>query len=65
MLFPSDPNECFEFGAKAFDVAERIQTPVIVMSDLELGMNETMSAPLEWDDNHKYDRGKILTAEDY
>jgi 2-oxoglutarate ferredoxin oxidoreductase subunit alpha len=63
LLFPCDPKECFDFGAGSFDLAERLQTPVIVMSDLDLGMNDHVSAPLEWDDNRKYDRGKVLTAE--
>jgi len=64
MLFPSTPKEAFDFGACAFDVAERMQTPVIVMSDLDLGMNDNMSEPLTWDDNRKYDRGKVLNAGD-
>lgn len=63
LLFPCDPKECFELGADAFDLAERLQTPIIVMSDLDLGMNDHVSAPLRWDDNRKYDRGKVLTAE--
>lgn len=64
LLFPCDPVECFELGADAFDLAERLQTPVIVMSDLDLGMNEHVSAPLHWDDKRKYDRGKVLSAEE-
>jgi 2-oxoglutarate/2-oxoacid ferredoxin oxidoreductase subunit alpha len=64
LIFPCDPKECFELGADAFDLAERLQTPVIVMSDLDLGMNDHVSAPLHWDDNRKYDRGKVLSAED-
>lgn len=63
LLFPCDPKECFDFGASSFDLAERLQTPVIVMSDLDLGMNDHVSAPLQWDDNRKYDRGKVLNAE--
>ncbi len=63
-LYPSTPKECFELTATAFDLAERLQTPVLVLSDLDLGMNEHMSDPLEWDDERKYDRGKVLTAED-
>ncbi|MFW2368216.1 MAG: 2-oxoacid:acceptor oxidoreductase subunit alpha [Desulforhopalus sp.] len=63
LLFPCDPKECFQLGANAFDLAERLQTPIIVMSDLDLGMNDHVSAPLRWDDNRKYDRGKVLTAE--
>ena len=50
LLFPEDPNECFEFGAIAFDFADRLQTPIFVMLDLEIGMNERLSAPLTWDD---------------
>ena len=63
LLFPSDPKECFNFAADAFDIAERLQSPVIVMSDLELGMNEQMSEPLHWNDKREYDRGKVLNAE--
>jgi 2-oxoglutarate/2-oxoacid ferredoxin oxidoreductase subunit alpha len=64
LLFPCDPEECFTMGADAFDLAERLQTPVIVMSDLDLGMNEHLSRPLYWDDSRRYDRGKVLSAED-
>jgi len=64
LLFPCDPKECFEFGAQALDLAERLQTPVIIMSDLDLGMNDHVSAPLHWDDERKYDRGKVLSATD-
>ncbi len=64
LLFPCDPRECFELGADAFDLAERLQTPVIVMSDLDLGMNDHISPPLTWDDSRTYDRGKVLSAED-
>ena len=64
LLFPSTPGESFELAAAAFDLADRLQTPVIVLSDLELGMNENLSDPLTWDDNRKYDRGKVLTGED-
>jgi len=63
-LYPSTPKECFELTATAFDLAERFQTPVLVLSDLDLGMNENMSDPLEWDDERTYDRGKVLTAEE-
>lgn len=63
LLFPSTPKECFELAADAFDIADRLQTPVIVMSDLELGMNEHICDSLGWDDKRKYDRGKVLTAE--
>jgi 2-oxoglutarate ferredoxin oxidoreductase subunit alpha len=63
-LYPSTPKECFEYTAQAFDLAERFQTPVIVLSDLDLGMNDNMSEPFEWDDAKKYDRGKVYTEED-
>jgi 2-oxoglutarate ferredoxin oxidoreductase subunit alpha len=63
LLFPGDPKECFELTADAFDLAERLQTPVIVMSDLDLGMNEWVCDPLEWDDNRKHDRGKVMDAD--
>lgn len=64
MLFPADPEECFYLSAKAFDYAERFQTPVFVLSDLDIGMNEWMCAPLEWDDSYEPDRGKVLLAKD-
>jgi 2-oxoglutarate ferredoxin oxidoreductase subunit alpha len=60
LLFPSSPKECFEMTAQAFDLTERLQTPVIVMTDLDLGMNDHICQPLKWDDNRKYDRGKVL-----
>lgn len=63
LLFPSTPRECFDFGALSFDLAERLQTPIILMTDLDLGMNDNMSPPLTWDDNRRYDRGKVLTTE--
>ncbi len=64
LLFPSTPKECFEMTAMAFDLAERLQTPVMVMTDLDLGMNEHMSDALTWDPSRTYDRGKVLSAED-
>jgi len=64
LLFPSTPKECFEMTATAFDLAERLQTPVMVMTDLDLGMNEHMSDALTWDPSRQYDRGKVLSAED-
>jgi 2-oxoglutarate ferredoxin oxidoreductase subunit alpha len=64
LLFPSTPKECFDFGALSFDLAERLQTPILLMTDLDLGMNDNMSEPLVWDDEREYDRGKVLTAED-
>ncbi len=63
LLFPSDPYECFTMTANAFDLADRLQTPVIVMSDLDLGMNNHLCRPLAWNDNHSYDRGKVMSAE--
>lgn len=63
LLFPSTPSECFEHMAMAFDLAEQLQTPVLVMTDLDLGMNENMSPPLKWDDSKVYQRGKVLDAE--
>lgn len=64
LLFPNTPKECFELTATAFDLAERLQTPVIVMTDLDLGMNDHLTDPLEWDDNRVYDRGKVYSAAD-
>ncbi len=64
MLFPSTPKECFEMTATAFDLAEQLQTPVIVLTDLDLGMNDHISDALVWDDNRKYNRGKVLSASD-
>src|SRR5437588_4232358 len=63
LLFPATPKECFELTAKAFDLTEQLQTPVIVMTDLDLGMNDHVTDPLEWDDSRQFDRGKVLTAE--
>ncbi len=64
LLFPCDPKECFDMMADGFDLAERLQTPVLIMSDLDLGMNDSVSAQLSWDDSRRYDRGKVLTATD-
>ncbi|TMH92504.1 MAG: 2-oxoacid:acceptor oxidoreductase subunit alpha [Betaproteobacteria bacterium] len=63
LLFPEDPYECFEMAAQALDLAERLQTPVFLMSDLDIGMNQRLCAPLKWDDSRQYDRGKVMTAE--
>ena len=63
-LFPGDPEECFYFSVSAFDIAERFQTPVFVVSDLDIGMNDWMVPRLEWDEGYTPDRGKVLTAED-
>jgi 2-oxoglutarate ferredoxin oxidoreductase subunit alpha len=62
MLLPEDPHECFEFGALAFDLADRLQTPVFVMLDLDIGMNERLTRPFRWDDTRRMDRGKVMTA---
>ncbi len=64
LLFPGDPHECFTMTADAFDLAERLQTPIIVMSDLDLGMNDHLCRPFSWDDRRRYDRGKVLSGED-
>ncbi|MGA7676076.1 MAG: 2-oxoacid:acceptor oxidoreductase subunit alpha [Rhizomicrobium sp.] len=64
LLFPEDPHEIFEFAATAFDLAERLQTPVFVMSDLDIGMNDWLCKPLVWDKDRKLDRGKVMTAEE-
>ena len=64
LLFPEDPYECFEFGALSFDLADRLQTPIFVMLDLEIGMNERLTKPFVWDDSRKMDRGKVMTAEE-
>ncbi len=63
MLLPQDPGECFEFGALAFDLADRLQTTIFVMLDLDMGMNEWLTAPFTWDDSKTLDRGKVMTAE--
>lgn len=64
LIFPANPAECFELQALSFDLADRLQTPILVMIDLDLGMNEHMSPPLKWDDSRKYDWGKVYDAED-
>jgi 2-oxoglutarate ferredoxin oxidoreductase subunit alpha len=64
LLFPSDPEECFYFAVQAFDLADRLQTPVIVMSDLDIGMNDWMCPRLIWDEAYKPDRGKVLSADE-
>src|SRR6202040_2126972 len=63
LLFPEDPAEAFEFAAQAFDLAERLQTTIFVMLDLDIGMNHRLCRPLKWDDARQYDRGKVMTAE--
>ena len=64
LLFPASPKECFELTADAFDIAEQLQTPVIMLTDLELGMNEHVCDELEWDDTRAYQRGKVYSAEE-
>ncbi|MFO1180622.1 2-oxoacid:acceptor oxidoreductase subunit alpha [Ottowia sp.] len=64
LLFPEDPKECFELTAAALDLADRLQTPVFVMTDLDIGMNQRLCEPLTWDDARQYDRGKVMTAND-
>ena len=63
LLLPEGPNECFEFGAQAFDLADRLQTVVLVMLDLDMGMNEWLIEPFAWDDRKAIDHGKVMTAE--
>jgi 2-oxoglutarate ferredoxin oxidoreductase subunit alpha len=64
LLFPEDPKECFEQGALAFDLADRLQTPVFVLSDLDIGMQDWLVDPFTWDDSRKLDRGKVMTRAD-
>jgi 2-oxoglutarate ferredoxin oxidoreductase subunit alpha len=64
MLFPQDPGECFEMGALAFDLADRLQTTIFVMLDLDIGMNDWLCQPLTWDDAKSLDRGKVMTYDD-
>jgi 2-oxoglutarate ferredoxin oxidoreductase subunit alpha len=63
LLFPEDPKEAFEMGAGAFDLADRLQTPIFVMLDLDIGMNDRLCEPLEWDNERRFDRGKVMTEE--
>ena len=64
MLIPADPKECFEFAAESFDISDRLQTPVFVLSDLDIGMNDWTCPEFEWDDSKKFDRGKVLSKDD-
>ena len=64
LLIPDDPRECFDMAVQAFDLSDRLQTPIMVLSDLDIGMNDWMVPELEWDDNYRPDRGKVLTDED-
>lgn len=64
LLFPEDPYECFTLGAQAFDLAERLQTPVFVLLDLDIGMNDSLCKPFDWVDQRRYDRGKVMSADE-
>jgi 2-oxoglutarate/2-oxoacid ferredoxin oxidoreductase subunit alpha len=64
LVFPEDPRECFEFAALAFDLADRLQTPIFVLLDLDIGMNDWLCEPLAWDDARRMDRGKVMTYDD-
>jgi 2-oxoglutarate ferredoxin oxidoreductase subunit alpha len=64
MLLPMDPGECFTFAAQAFDLADRLQTTVFVMLDLDMGMNEWLTEPFKWDDSRRMDRGKVMSYDE-
>ncbi len=64
LLLPEDPAECFDFAADAFDLADRLQTPIFVMLDLDIGMNDWLCQPFKWDDSRRLDRGKVMTFDD-
>jgi 2-oxoglutarate ferredoxin oxidoreductase subunit alpha len=64
LLFPEDPYECFEFAAQCLDLADRLQTPVFMLTDLDIGMNQRLSRAFQWDDARRYDRGKVMSHED-
>jgi 2-oxoglutarate/2-oxoacid ferredoxin oxidoreductase subunit alpha len=64
LLFPQDPHECFDHAAAALDLADRLQTPIFVMTDLDIGMNQRLCRPFEWDPAREYDRGKVMSAEE-
>jgi 2-oxoglutarate/2-oxoacid ferredoxin oxidoreductase subunit alpha len=64
LLFPEDPHECFEHAAAALDLADRLQTPIFVMTDLDIGMNQRLCRPFTWDPAREYDRGKVMSAEE-
>jgi 2-oxoglutarate ferredoxin oxidoreductase subunit alpha len=64
LLLPDDPHECFTMSADSFDLADRLQTPVFVMLDLDIGMNDWLCEPFRWDDARRMDRGKVMTAEE-
>jgi 2-oxoglutarate/2-oxoacid ferredoxin oxidoreductase subunit alpha len=64
MLLPQDPHECFEHAAAALDLADRLQTPVFLMTDLDIGMNQRLCQPFRWDDARSFDRGKVMTHDE-
>ncbi|CAN5625062.1 2-oxoacid:acceptor oxidoreductase subunit alpha [soil metagenome] len=64
LLFPEDPRECFDHAAAALDLADRLQTPVFVMTDLDIGMNQRLCQPFAWEEGREYDRGKVMTAQE-
>lgn len=64
LLFPQDPTECFTMAADALDLADRLQTPIFVLSDLDIGMQDWLTEPLKWDENRRLDRGKVVTREE-
>jgi 2-oxoglutarate ferredoxin oxidoreductase subunit alpha len=64
LLLPEDPTECFEFSATALDLADRLQTPIFVLTDLDIGMNQRLSQPFVWDDSRDYDRGKVMSHDE-
>src|SRR5512143_991092 len=64
LLFPEDPTECFEMAASALDLADRLQTPIFVLSDLDIGMQDWLTAPFKWDDSRRLDRGKVTTRDE-
>jgi 2-oxoglutarate ferredoxin oxidoreductase subunit alpha len=64
LLFPEDPHECFEFAAASLDLSEHLQTPIFLMTDLDIGMNHRLCAPLRWDETRRYDRGKLMRTDD-
>ena len=64
LLIPSNPTECFEFAVMAFDLADRLQTPIIILSDLDIGMNDSTTKEFKWEETYMFDRGKVLTKKD-
>ena len=64
LLFPEDPHECFDFAARCLDLADRLQTPVFLMTDLDIGMNHRLCEPFTWDDARRYDRGKVMSHDE-